>query len=57
MSDHGVKFPDSPPKAGAGTINKGFPKTGSSRGNAATFTPGRTVAWPDKAQGKIHKSL
>lgn len=57
MAKHGVKFSASPPKEGAGTIDEGFPMKGSSRGNAETFTPGSTVSWPGKAQGKIHKAL
>ena len=54
---HEVKFSSSPPREGAGTIDKGVASKGSSRSNIADFKPGHTVSWPDKAQGKIHKAL
>lgn len=57
MADHGVKFSDSPPKAGAGTIDKGLPSKGESRGNAKAFKPGHVVDWPGIAQGRIHKAI
>ncbi len=54
---HEVKFPNNPPKAGAGTIDGGIPSGGSSRGNIADFKPGSTESWPSRAQGKIRKAL
>lgn len=55
--NHELKYSDSPPKAGAGTVDGGIASTGSSRGNIEDFKPGSTVSWPDKAQGKIPKAL
>ncbi len=54
---HEVKFPNTPPREGAGTIDSGIPMKGSSRGNIADFKPGSTKSWPGKAQGKIRKAL
>ena len=54
---HSVKFPNTPPKEGAGTIDKGQPSKGASRGNIEDFNMGSTQAWPDKAQGRIPKAI